>query len=859
MQRNKYLPGFPLPAGFVKRSRLHELLAQSTENTVTTIIAGPGYGKTTLVSSYVQKSKAKVIWLNFSPLDNQTDFFWRSLANATMKEIPEIGEIILNREFPKSLQELSEFFTVLEDDEKVRESVGKIILVFDNFEMIKNQQVLDFLHNIQSVNQVYSSARVQKIIISNEQITNLSTHPIHLQYDSSHKYRSIRAAELAFTADEVQQLFRLYGIELKEEKLHKVMDDTAGWPLVVSAFAAAAKSQSEEYERVLQNIYDMLQANYFSNYPKFIRDMLIKLSGFQTFNLEIISRLLPPEMVSEPTEIMQLLFQNPFIEYTVSKRRLRFIKPYQRFLIAKFLTLGEEEQKETLIILGEYLFENTDMHSVIELYIKSNNYEGITRCLKMLSPYNLGLPYTKRIIRYLRRLPQGFREKNPWIKFFIGQEYFKCSCITQSEMIFNELIEKLEKDEEENVSILGECYFMKAIISLRKEEFFDLQLLKKAVSLLPNGSILTNQHSFLTNENGVFFLPANERKTVAEMVTFIYQYISLFSKISNGCLAGFDYLFEAEASLAACQFERAEFCANQAVFRAALEGQHDIVMSAYNVLVNLAFYQGDIEVLCECLQNFDDYCEKNDTSQFNDLRDVFYAIYSFYLGRPEEAADWIKEADLHRHYEGKAPFAGRELFICAVAAYHQEKYPLFSLLTDELDDLIASNNIWKMKVSGNMLHALSFLRQEQPERAISAFKEAYEMIYSENLFYPVLTFGEHILPLLKLVRESTLEEIDVEWLDKLEELTREHVKKLRALRIDYGKMEQKPAFTAARLTLREKRVLKLLAQGFSRSEIALNLGISVSGVQKFLGKIYIKLGAKNGTDAVSIAHNNNII
>ncbi|MGJ7024167.1 AAA family ATPase [Ohessyouella blattaphilus] len=418
MQRSKYLPGFPLPPGFVKRNRLHEILTESIENRVITVVAGPGYGKTTLVSTYVQKSKAKIVWLDLSPLDNQIEFFWKSLGRVAMREVPELGEIILNHSFPGSIQELSAFLIRIAEDEKIKMGPGRILLVLDNFEVLKNQQILDFLNYIQSTNQSYSNFEVQHIIISNEPITNISIHPLHLLHESTHKYRSIRAGDLAFTQEEVQQLFNLYGSTLKEEQLNQIMEETEGWPLVVHALAAVDKESRGGYESIYQNVYGLLQANFFANYPKSIQDILIKLSGFQTFNLEIISRLLPPQLAQEPAEVIQLIFQNPFIEYTLTKRRLRFIRPYQRFLLSKFLTLGTEEQKETLDILGEYLFENTDMYSVIELYIRSNNYEGITQCLKLLSPYNLGLPYTKIIIRYLRHLPREFREKDPWISFF---------------------------------------------------------------------------------------------------------------------------------------------------------------------------------------------------------------------------------------------------------------------------------------------------------------------------------------------------------------------------------------------------------------------------------------------------------
>lgn len=55
------------------------------------------------------------------------------------------------------------------------------------------------------------------------------------------------------------------------------------------------------------------------------------------------------------------------------------------------------------------------------------------------------------------------------------------------------------------------------------------------------------------------------------------------------------------------------------------------------------------------------------------------------------------------------------------------------------------------------------------------------------------------------------------------------------------------------LTERERRVISLAAEGFTRQEIGERLFISTDGVDKRLGSIYCKLGARNLTHAVALA------
>ena len=54
------------------------------------------------------------------------------------------------------------------------------------------------------------------------------------------------------------------------------------------------------------------------------------------------------------------------------------------------------------------------------------------------------------------------------------------------------------------------------------------------------------------------------------------------------------------------------------------------------------------------------------------------------------------------------------------------------------------------------------------------------------------------------------------------------------------------------LTERERRVISLAAEGFTRQEIGAQMEISAKGVDAHLASIYCKLGARNITHAVAL-------
>ena len=73
--------------------------------------------------------------------------------------------------------------------------------------------------------------------------------------------------------------------------------------------------------------------------------------------------------------------------------------------------------------------------------------------------------------------------------------------------------------------------------------------------------------------------------------------------------------------------------------------------------------------------------------------------------------------------------------------------------------------------------------------------------------------------------------------------------------VAHPEIDRLPHVNVPRLTPRESEVLPLLAQGFSNKEIARNLGVSPDTVKDHLARLYVKLEARDRTEAVSRARN----
>ena len=86
----KLLP--PTPGPFhLTRPRLHARMRQALEGRATVVLAGPGYGKTSLVSRFLQDCEADSVWLSLDASDRDPWMVFRYLVHGLRGHAPEFG------------------------------------------------------------------------------------------------------------------------------------------------------------------------------------------------------------------------------------------------------------------------------------------------------------------------------------------------------------------------------------------------------------------------------------------------------------------------------------------------------------------------------------------------------------------------------------------------------------------------------------------------------------------------------------------------------------------------------------------------------------------------------------------------
>lgn len=151
---------------------------------------------------------------------------------------------------------------------------------------------------------------------------------------------------------------------------------------------------------------------------------------------------------------------------------------------------------------------------------------------------------------------------------------------------------------------------------------------------------------------------------------------------------------------------------------------------------------------------------------------------------------------------------------------------------ERIEILLAERGQVRRMIKVKTLLGLAYYRNEDTDRAVRLFKEARDLSIPQKLVGPII----EELPILKrLLHTQTIELLMP-----------------RDTAIDVlGNGKQTPAHGAlVHLTRREKQILKLLADGLSGKEIAMEINLTISTVTSYRKNLYRKLDANSRSGAI---------
>lgn len=407
----------PVDKGYIQRKRLITILQNNQDKILKLVIAGAGYGKSVLISQWLEICNEKFCWISvhedFNDIRVALSYLVTAVQSVFSDTLKKSNEAV-NTIQTVSVKSLGQI--LINELAEINEPLN---IVFDDFHLNNNlslnEIIDDFLTNPPQ----------------NVKITLISRYDPAIKLNTLRTYDRIcelRSAELAFTQNEIHDLAaRLHNLEISEEISHSIYSLTEGWTIGIRLILKKIAG-GESIEESLNSIHGT--SSHFSQYLleeilnkqlPHVREVLLASSLFDRFNLDFIHFLRP--VLNIDADITNEVLTNDiqrFVDSSMFIIPLDYDSKWYRFhhLIQSFLQNQIKHQKtqEQLHVIYHraclHMESKGFLSEAIDYALKSMNAERAASIINNHKHELLNSDKFHLLDRWLQLLPSGTIENH---------------------------------------------------------------------------------------------------------------------------------------------------------------------------------------------------------------------------------------------------------------------------------------------------------------------------------------------------------------------------------------------------------------------------------------------------------------
>lgn len=871
----------PLRPGWILRQRLIEQLNARSQCKLILVSAPAGYGKTTLISSWLHETKIPSSWLSLDEGDNDPVRFFQYFITSLQKIIPNIGV-----DLPGMLQSAqTPSFDVLINlltNETTRQAVP-FAIVLDDFHVISSQSVLDMViflleHMPPHMYLVLISRVDPPFSISRLRVRN--------------QLVDIRADQLRFTLDEIAVfLNEIMKLKLSTDDLAAIAARTEGW--IAGLQLAALSMQS------CQDIHGFVSAFTGSHYyvMDYLVEEVLKLqpANISTFLLQssILSRLCgplceavvdvdPAKPVDGQTTLETLEQTNLFLIPLDEERH------WYRYhhLFADVLNKRLEHQFPHLIPelhrrASQWYEQNGFISDAIQHALAAGEQDRVAQLIEQNGCFLLMSGEVSTLLNWTNAI-EFQSEAHPWLAIQKAWAQALTGNLDQVEptlQVPDQLLSPLETTVEVRTmqgtiaaarahcaNLHGDTrraadYAQQALRQLPDCSSISQSIRSVATSVLGDASWINgnldeainayteavrigqranNLHMvIIANSNLADILLEQGQLHRADLIYTKSLQMTVRPDGQRSPLAGSLYIGLTKLSYERDQLEDANQYVHHCLDLCQQWGDVEQQAVAYAMLARLEQTRGNQEQAREAMRNAEQLAAESSISLrrsmlvTTDLARVWLA-----QGNLEKSSQLIQKSRLsvkdEISYRQEA-----EYMILLRVFLAQKDYEAAVGLSKRLLQQAETAKQMGLAIEILILQSLAFQGKKDTERALTALERALALAEPEGYVRVFLDEGD---AMTRLLCQAQSRQVKAGYVAEL----------LARTGAISGMTQPSMQLLSEPLTMREVEVLKLIESGCSNQEIANQLFISIPTVKRHISNIYTKLGVKSRTQAVAI-------
>lgn len=378
-------------------------------NTKLTLISAPaGFGKSTLVSDWIQEHNIPTAWFSIDANDNDTVEFLNYIILSIQKLHNDFGEKaidLLNSPNPPNANSIISLLindlTNLEND---------FILVFDDYHLITKKEISQLVSYLLE----YIPPNVHVIILSRSD----PTLPI-AKLRSQHQLVELRSADLSFSANDISVLFnKKFKYKLSIEDILSLETKTEGW---IAGLQLAALSMQgyddvsafiEAFAGNNRYIMDYLIEEVLQVQSDKIKNFLLKTSILKQISAPLCDKMLG---INNSQEILEELEKTNMFVFPLDNERFWY-RYHHLFadLLQQRLNISYKLEINELHKNACDWFETNNMHELaIDHSLKISDFEKSINLLDKVVEKMWRSGHHDAILKYGELIPDNIIEVHP--------------------------------------------------------------------------------------------------------------------------------------------------------------------------------------------------------------------------------------------------------------------------------------------------------------------------------------------------------------------------------------------------------------------------------------------------------------
>ena len=886
----------PIPKNHVHRSRLLEQLEKGRRKQLTLVSAPAGYGKSILLSCWLENCDCPNAWYSVDESDNNLRQFLIYFLAAFQTMFPDAVEKTLALANSGNMPPMKVLLASLINEMNLVDQ--DYILVIDDIHLVQEKQVYDLLtellrHPPQRMHLVLIGRRDPFLPISSFRAQGLMTE--------------IRLQDLCFISAETKAyLEQVLGEQIKDAVAAKWTEITEGWiaGLLLAGLSihhrGDASSILSELPENLQYVTEYLFNEVFKSQSPEIRHFLLNTAVLDRFCAPLCKVLVGPDAELRPDDINSWDFldlvknQNLFIvNLDAENRWFRYHHLFQQLLKNQLMLHRSSEEIFALHSrAGNWFAENNLIDEAIRHLLAAGDVIGAAQLVEKNRQAMLDSDRWYVFEKWLSMLPDAVIQQRPELLMArVWTLYHQFDIPAIPSVV--DAVEALLKDDPMEQHLRGEIDFFRGYIYyFQNKGSLSLKHLQEALKLVPEkyheirGQIeilygLARQMQG-QKEDAVKTLtdllyhkqpPFSVRKTRL-LVTLVYIHIIsgdldnafvanqqlfdfatknnyIYAKVWSVYLKGLIHFYRNELGMAIDHFGQA--IEQKYIFhtRAVVDSMAGLIFS----------YQakGQPDLAGETIQSLFKYVASQNDPTYLMIAGSCNLRLSIMQGELISAMGWLRESS--------PPVENMVWWLEIPAVTHcrallaegsDESLEKAEIKLRELLRLNQDNHNTCHTIHIMPLLAMVYHKQGRDDEALTILEEAVDLAKPGGWIRPFVELGS---PMAELLKQLLRQNIHTEFVEKLLAAFSDKQTGPPSLpappspspQVSPSPSHPTPQPLVEPLTNRELDILELLARRLQNKEIAEKLFISPETVKTHLNNIYQKLSVTNRRNAVERA------